>query len=78
MNKLFKWLTPRTVYVWYDVDKELPTKEGKYLVIRENGGKLGSAHFDLYCPSQGGWMQIRNTMVGTVVLWTEAPETPEK
>lgn len=78
MNKLLKWLSPRTVYVWHDVDKELPPEEGKYLVIRENGGKLGGAHFDLYCPNQGGWMQIRNTLVGTVVLWTEAPETPEK
>lgn len=77
MNKIIQWLKPRTTYVWYDVNKKLPTKEGIYLVIRENRGKRGGAHFDLYCLGEG-WMQIRNTLVGTVVLWTEAPETPEK
>lgn len=78
MNKILKWLSSRTVYVWYDVDKELPTEDGIYLVIRENQSKRGKAHFDMYCHDHGGWMQIRNTMVGTVVLWTEAPKTPEK
>lgn len=77
MNKIMKWLTPRTTYVWHDANEEQPTEEGIYLVIRENLGKLGVAHFDLYCIDQG-WMQIAGARVGRVVLWTEAPETPEK
>ena len=77
MNKIIEWFTPRTTYVWYDVNEEQPIEEGRYLVIREHCGKLGSAHFDLYCVDQG-WMQILGAHVGTVVLWTEAPETPEQ
>ena len=78
MNKIIEWFAPKkTVYVWHDANKEQPTEEGMYLVIRKNLGKLGSAHFDLYCVDQG-WMQILGANVGTVVLWTEAPETPEQ
>ena len=77
MNKILKWLTPRTTYVWYDVNKEQPTEEGMYLVIRKNQGKLGGAHFYLYCVDQG-WMQVLGSRVGKVVLWTEAPKTPEQ
>lgn len=77
MNKILKWLSPRTTYVWYDVSKDLPTEEGMYLVIRENQGKLGSAHFDMYCTDQG-WMKVAGARVGKVVLWTEAPKTPKQ
>jgi len=77
MNKIKNWFATKTFYVWHDVDKMQPTKEGIYLVIRENGGKRGSAHFDMYCPDKG-WMQILNTLVGDVVLWTNAPKIPEK
>lgn len=77
MNKILKWLTPSTIYVWYNASKENPTEEGMYLVIRENQGKLGSAHFDMYCVDQG-WMQVSGSRVGTVVLWTEAPKTPKQ
>lgn len=77
MNKILKWFKPRTTYVWYDVNEEQPTEEGMYLVIRENRGKRGRAHFDLYCTDQG-WLQTLSSRIGTVVLWTEAPETPEQ
>lgn len=77
MNKILNWLAPRTTYVWYDANKESPSEEGMYLVIRENQGKLGVAHFDLYCLNRG-WLQILGSRVGVVVLWTEAPETPEQ
>lgn len=81
MNKIRKWLgveATHTTYIWHDAAEVSPTEEGIYLVIRENGGKRGGAHFDMYCPNEGGWMQIRGTFVGTVVLWTNAPKTPEK
>lgn len=80
-NKIIKWLgieARRTIYFWYDSTDLPPPDEGMYLVIRENDGKRGSAHFDMYCPDQGGWMQISGSLVGQVVLWTEAPKTPEK
>jgi len=77
MNKIMKWLTPRTTYVWHDVNEESPPEEGRYLVIREHHGKLGSAHFDLYCADHG-WVQTLDSRIGMVVLWTESPEIPEQ
>ena len=79
MNKLREWLgieAPRTIYVWHDTKTDPPTEAGMYLVIRENQGKRGTAHFDMFYKG-GGWMQIRGTMVGHVVLWTEFPVTPK-
>lgn len=75
MNKILKWLAPRTIYVWHDAETNPPTEEGMYLVIREHQGKRGTAHFGLFRPDMG-WMQIRGTLIGRVVLWTEFPETP--
>jgi len=77
MNKIMKWLVPRTTYVWYDANEKSPPEEGRYLVIREHQGKRGNAHFDLYC-NDIGWMQTNSSRIGTVVLWTETPEQVEK
>lgn len=67
----------KTKYVWHNMADQPPTEAGMYMVIRENQGKRGLAHFDLFY-KHTGWMQIKGTHVGSVVLWTEFPETPEK
>ena len=75
MMSIFK--AKQTKYVWHNTADQPPTEEGMYLVILENQGKRGRAHFDMFYPAEG-WMQVKGTYAGSVVLWTEFPETPEK